>query len=524
MFSTKRLEDVELFLDNEEAPIDLLTVRDPNRNTVIHHCSYLNQHRHIELYLKYYRRNLENEGFTLSEIKSKTKILLDSKNAEGLAAAHYAAFKGNITVLKSLQKYEADLWLTSDMGMNLLHFAAQGDKANTVLYLHDKDFAINSKDSKGSTPLHWACFSGSEKIVEYLLAQPSVLVDEVDLDGHTPLHIAVAYGYSKIVKRLLLGGANRRVRNLKGETALRIAEENEFDKIARMLDDRYSLLDYLKFLCNAKARYEPRKPSYWQPLLFYCLALLLAALAFGPIDLPIPALFYCQAGVFLVTVGLFSSLIVGVRPQARAQSYQYFAEREEVGRVCMECVRAQQGREFHCPVCRRCVAQYDHHCFWINNCVGKHNIFRFNLFLLLAELSLLWLAALAASLLAALQAGSRQAGVLVVREWVFALQVELPLSIACGVLLVLVLVLGVPLFCLILVQQKNLLLGRTSYERFSKSSESVLTRDEGEFLGRGWEGGRRASLGNCVAMCGEEEGEEKGSESNSTSSSFVREH
>lgn len=70
--------------------------------------------------------------------------------------------------------------------------------------------------------------------------------------------------------------------------------------------------------------------------------------------------------------------------------------------------------------------------------------------------------------------------------------------------------LGFPLLCLILVQQKNLLLGKTSYERFSKSNESVLTRDEGDFLRRSWEGGS-ASLKNCVGMCWEGEEQEKGS-------------
>lgn len=153
-------------------------------------------------------------------MKSHTRELLDSKNNEGYTAAHYASFKGNVTVLKCLQKYEANLLISSDLGMSLLHIAAQGDKINTVLHLHDKGFDGNGKDSKGSTSLHWASYSGSEKIVEYLLAVPGIMLDEKDQDGHTPLHIAVAYGYSKIVRKLLIAGANRLLTNNKGQTAL----------------------------------------------------------------------------------------------------------------------------------------------------------------------------------------------------------------------------------------------------------------------------------------------------------------
>jgi ankyrin repeat protein len=118
--------------------MDLMFIRDGKKNTVIHHCAFLNQFKHIEFYIKYYRRNLENEGFTLSEIRSRTRLLLDATNSEGYTAAHYASFKGNVTVLKCLEKYEASLGVGSDLGMTLLHIAAQGDKINTVLHLHER--------------------------------------------------------------------------------------------------------------------------------------------------------------------------------------------------------------------------------------------------------------------------------------------------------------------------------------------------------------------------------------------------
>jgi palmitoyltransferase ZDHHC13/17 len=277
-------------------------------------------------------------------MRARTRLLLDTKNAEGYTAAHYAAFKGNVSVLKCLQKYEATLGTVSDLGMSLLHFAAQGDKINTVLHLHGGGFDLNASDTKGSTPLHWAAYAGSEKVVEYLLAQPNLLLDQQDQDGHSPLHIAVAYGYSKIVRQLLVAGANRRLVNAQGQTALQIARSNEFEQISRMLDDHYSLLDYLKFACNAKARYEPRRRSYMQPLLFYCLAALLAFLSFGAVATEDAVVFWTQIAVYGTSIGLFTSLVLPPKLHEKVHDYGYYAERQEAGRLCMACVRPMQAR------------------------------------------------------------------------------------------------------------------------------------------------------------------------------------
>ena len=35
----------------------------------------------------------------------------------------------------------------------------------------------------------------------------------------------------------------------------------------------------------------------------------------------------------------------------------------------------------HCTKCDVCVKKYDHHCIWIGKCVGKKNMFYFQLFI-----------------------------------------------------------------------------------------------------------------------------------------------
>lgn len=45
--------------------------------------------------------------------------------------------------------------------------------------------------------------------------------------------------------------------------------------------------------------------------------------------------------------------------------------------LCPECKLIRSARSRHCAICNCCVERFDHHCPWINNCVGikNHNAF-----------------------------------------------------------------------------------------------------------------------------------------------------
>ncbi|GLT79187.1 hypothetical protein SLA2020_506840 [Shorea laevis] len=59
-------------------------------------------------------------------------------------------------------------------------------------------------------------------------------------------------------------------------------------------------------------------------------------------------------------------------------------------RYCQKCSHFKPPRAHHCRVCKRCVLRMDHHCIWINNCVGHANYKIFFIFIVFAVISCIY--------------------------------------------------------------------------------------------------------------------------------------
>ena len=58
-------------------------------------------------------------------------------------------------------------------------------------------------------------------------------------------------------------------------------------------------------------------------------------------------------------------------------------------KFCYPCRKLKYPRFYHCKYCSTCVFKLDHHCFFINNCVGSHNLGSFIQMLFYVSLCLL---------------------------------------------------------------------------------------------------------------------------------------
>ncbi|XP_064872373.1 palmitoyltransferase ZDHHC7-like [Oncorhynchus nerka] len=84
---------------------------------------------------------------------------------------------------------------------------------------------------------------------------------------------------------------------------------------------------------------------------------------------------------FLVVMALASHLRAmlsdpGAVPKGNATKEYMDSLQLKPGEViykCPKCCSIKPQRAHHCSICKRCIRKMDHHCPWVNNCVGEKN-------------------------------------------------------------------------------------------------------------------------------------------------------
>ena len=153
------------------------------------------------------------------------KSYINKTDIFGNTAILYAAYRGNILIIRSLIECGADVNVTSKNGLNVLHMAAQGNNPNIIIYFKIKyNISVLSTDLQGNTPLHWASYNSSEEAINFLLSYMAD-INIKNNDGKTPLHIAVFTEKPSLIKKLIKRGADINIKDKNGKTPYDLALE-----------------------------------------------------------------------------------------------------------------------------------------------------------------------------------------------------------------------------------------------------------------------------------------------------------
>ena len=387
-------EKIQSFLNNKNNDIWNYKSKDNDNSTILH--------------VSVFKRQFEITELFIEDCKKKNKDglekFINEKNDQGVTAIHYASFRGNVKIIKLLIENGANINISTNRDLNVIHYACQGNRPNSLMYFYFElkkigDFSlIKKQDSGGSTPLHWAAYSSAEDVLLYLINleifkdenEKQEFIDKTDYQGYTPLHLGVSSKNVRIVMKLLQNGANPDIGDKKRRTPLDLATSKNYREIAEIIRNNQSCQ-----CCNIKAPVKQIKKSIKNIVFIFLFQILTTFLLFISIfsiafnnkegDIKYSILFIVHMVLLLLFLFLYFILLIKDPGVKKSQSIQYLSklleQDKDLTKYCYKCYIEKTKTSKHCIICNKCYENFDHHCYWINKCVAQKNYCLFLVFL-----------------------------------------------------------------------------------------------------------------------------------------------
>ena len=360
-------------------------LKDENGYTILHKSVFNGDIEITSLIIEEVKKRL---GMNSKESLPK---FIDEKTNDGITALHYAAYRGNIPLFKLLKTNGASVDSLTGLGKNVIHMAAEGNQPSMIIYLISEEHqSSGSVDENGSTPLHWACYSGAEESVNFLL-NLNADINAQDKEKLTPLHLAVSEKKENIVLKLLQKNANKNFTSSRGELPIDIARRKKYNRIVMILEDD----DDYNPLCSLQTPKNYIQPNdIYKKFIFFMIIipeiiiyLLILPYLFGYIEsfINLPSFILCLLSYFLFIgkdPGYRKNNELEKESKGKYPLYLKVNEGVDVRNYCPKCYIQKSSNIKHCFICDHCVEDFNHHCFWINKCIGKNNKFLYLLFIL----------------------------------------------------------------------------------------------------------------------------------------------
>ena len=352
---------IEKFSSNEYSETDFTQLLDNNNDTLLTKSVNLNITK-ISIFLitqlKYY----------LEKDNEKYLNFLNKKNDKGYNALLYSAFRGNWEVLDKLLNNRASIDTMNNNGLNLLHLASQGNHPDILVFLIEKyNFDINSLDSNGNSALHWAVYMNSYQIIDYLIYY-GIDVNIQERDGYTPLHFAIINKNYRMVKKLINLKCDCDIETSNGKNAIKLCEEYELGNIKYLLlKSKFHInLAFIPFvICFTFIEAINQYVFINIFRVFKCSFFFL--------------IFYFVLLLFLHKVMLSDS--GEIENKLDKTLIQLCEDRENLKSICPWCFIYSNPYTKHCYICNKCINYKEFHNNWINNCIGRRNIYLYFQFL-----------------------------------------------------------------------------------------------------------------------------------------------
>ena len=427
LFELENITTISSFLEDNLTGKDILNIRfTSSQKSILIKLVLLESNQFPSLF------EIIKKKLTKEELTSLINLPDDNSNTPLL----YATFKGSYEKVNILIEHGAKVEMRNFMGLSVMHMAAQGDRPNMLIYFKDKfGFSIIDRDFPGNTPLHWACHMSAENSINFLLSWMND-INILDRKGQTPLHLGIYHLRPKIVKKLIRKGADINLKDFSGRSVLEILNDQKmrvpnFEKVLKVIhntepfrlcvypdeyieknnENNYKELfkgfkeDDLKekLIENSNgnnSKEEEGSKSYltyhkiFNSLMFVCLHCFFEFLLYFFVLPKLNQIVYYQI-FWILILSLFISFYVinksdpgFIMPSDNLTWLEMVENKMNINEYCPYCRIKRTRRIKHCHICKKCIKGFDHHCNWIDNCVGENNKKRFLVFVAITLINL----------------------------------------------------------------------------------------------------------------------------------------
>ena len=329
------------------------------------------------------------------------KSYINKTDIFGNTAILYAAYRGNILIIRSLIECGADVNVTSKNGLNVLHMAAQGNNPNIIIYFKIKyNISVLSTDLQGNTPLHWASYNSSEEAINFLLSYMAD-INIKNNDGKTPLHIAVFTEKPSLIKKLIKRGADINIKDKNGKTPYDLAleltgAESRVTGILMGIKKQKNLVEkLLNISCinsdnnNNFASIKNQENNGLSKIYLVSYIILIILELFLQLDfLPniYVIIFFIACFILFISFIYMSFNNPGIIEDSNYKNIDWLElvfNDVPIKNMCPYCKVRRQKLSKHCFFCNKCIKEQNYHCNIVNNCIGENNYGEYIFFLLM---------------------------------------------------------------------------------------------------------------------------------------------